>query len=148
MMPPDRASGQAHFRSLLTMVVGQAYVAAGYELEHNPMQWAGGKVRFAKTTDEFTATIDYQVLIYTANEYVAGMPSRFRVMLSRNQPPLSRTLSALVVDDFGVAILPSADYWWEFTDTTSLGKALGEAGHLSIGYGIPWMEGTLKPPNP
>lgn len=150
MMPPDRASGQAHFRSILTMVVGQAYQAAGYDLEHAPIQWVGGKYRFLKKADNATLTMDYQVLIYTANEYVAGMPSRFRVMLTRttnDKAPITRSLNALVVSDFGVAILPEADYWWQFTDTTSLGKALAEAGHLAIGYAIPWLDGTLIPPN-
>jgi hypothetical protein len=27
-----------------------------------------------------------------------------------------------------------------------LGKALAEAGHLVIGYGIPWLAGDLVPP--
>jgi hypothetical protein len=53
----------------------------------------------------------------------------------------------LVVEDFGVNILPSADHWWEFRDTDSLGKTLAESGHLAVGYGIPWLAGELKPPS-
>jgi hypothetical protein len=54
-------------------------------------------------------------------------------------------LSQLVLEDFEVAILPDADYWWNFTETDSLGKALAEAGHLIVGYAIPWLAGDLKP---
>ena len=76
------------------------------------------------------------------------MPSRFRVTLIRKgqSKTTTRTLSQLVVQDFSVAILPSADHWWEFHNTDSLGKALAEAGHLIIGYGIPWLAGDLKLP--
>ena len=49
------------------------------------------------------------------------------------------------VGDFGLAILPSAEHWWLFSDTTSLGNALAEAGHLAVGYGIPWLQGDLSP---
>jgi hypothetical protein len=55
-------------------------------------------------------------------------------------------LSALVVEDFGVAILPSANHWWTFQNTQELGNALAEAGHLTIGYGIPFLAGELSPP--
>ena len=58
-----------------------------------------------------------------------------------------RTLSALVVDDFHVDILPSADHWWTFSNTDDLGRALAEAGHLVIGYGMPWLAGELEPPS-
>lgn len=46
-----------------------------------------------------------------------------------------------VVEDFGVAILPSADHWWQFRDVTGLGRALAEAGYLVVGYGLPWLAG-------
>lgn len=152
----ERREGIEGFRALLVMVVGQAFNAAGYTLEHTPLQWAGGKFRFAKPLSaDLIATIDFQVLIYTETGYAARMPSRFRVTLGRggargafhaHPQHVSRTLAALVVEDFGVPILPSADHWWTFHDTPSLGRALAEAGHLVVGYGMPWLDGTLTPP--
>jgi hypothetical protein len=56
---------------------------------------------------------------------------------------LRRDLSALVVEDFGVAILPSGKHWWTYQDTQTLGHALAEAGHLIVGYGMPWLSGDL-----
>ena len=56
-------------------------------------------------------------------------------------------LSQLVVEDFGVAILPSSDHWWQFSNTDELGKTLAEAGHLVIGYGMPYLSGDLEPPS-
>jgi hypothetical protein len=29
---------------------------------------------------------------------------------------------------------------------TELGRALGEAGSLAVGYGMPWLSGDLTPP--
>ena len=57
-----------------------------------------------------------------------------------------RTLGALVVTDFDVPILPSAEHWWDWRDSVGLGAALAEAGHLLVGYGIPWLAGELEPP--
>jgi hypothetical protein len=140
-------SPQEYFRLLLLTVVGQAFSAAGYELEERPVQWAGGQFRFVKTFDSgLRAVIEYQLLAYADTDFAAGNPSRFRVTLSRGDG-LRRTLSALVVEDFGVAILPSADHWWLFTSTETLGRALGEAGHLVVGYGLPWLAGELTPPS-
>ena len=50
LTPKDqqRQTGQDYFRTLLLTVVGQAFDAAGYYLQHNPLQWAGGKYRFVK----------------------------------------------------------------------------------------------------
>lgn len=152
----DRRAGIDLFRSLLTMVVGQAFTAAGYTLDHTPLQSMGGKFRFSKPLSaDLIAAIDYQVLVYTETGYAARMPSRFRVTLSRgaahgpfaaHPQHITRTLAALVVEDFGVPILPSADHWWTYHDPTALGKALAEAGHLVVGYGMPWLDGTLTPP--
>lgn len=150
-------SPQAYFRVILITVVGQAYTAAGYALEDNPVQWAGGRYRFYKPLDDgLNAFIEYQLLSYVDSEWASGMPSRFRVTLTRTDQPnptmpsehpeyIQRDLSTLVVDDFGVAILPSAGYWWAFRNTDELGKTLAEAGHLVIGYGIPWLAGDLQP---
>jgi hypothetical protein len=137
---------QDYFHTLLLTVIGQAFTAAGYLPEENPMQQAGGLYRFTKAMENgLSATITFQSLIYQDTEWSSGMPSRFRVTLSRSDG-LNRDLSALVVDDFGVAILPSGKHWWSFRDTTSLGHALAEAGHLVIGYGMPYLSGDLLPP--
>lgn len=148
---------QEYFRTLLLTVVGQAFAAADYQLEENPMQWAGGRFRFRKGFGQgLYGFIEFQLLTYTDTEWSSGMPSRFRVTLIRNDQPtantpgsqtMQRTLSALVVEDFGVAILPAADYWWSFRTTEDLGQALAEAGHLIVGYGMPWLAGDLTPPD-
>jgi hypothetical protein len=136
---------QDYFRTLLLTVVGQAFTAAGYVLEDSPMQQAGGFYRFTRTMENgLTAAIIFQSLIYQDTEWSSGMPSRFRVTLSRSDG-IQRDLSTLVVEDFGVAILPAANYWWNFRDTTTLGNSLAEAGHLVIGYGMPWLSGNLVP---
>lgn len=135
---------QDYFRLVMLTVMGQALDAAGYALDERPTQWAGGMFRFLKAFDDGTSgVILIQLLSYTVTEFAESKPSRFRVSLMRGAK--QRTLSALVVDDFGVAILPSADHWWTFKDVSSLGKALAEAGHLIIGYGIPWIAGDLTP---
>lgn len=156
-MVEERQAGQDYFRTLLRTVVGQAFSAAGYQFEETPLQWAGGKYCFVKEFEDRTrALIDFQVLVYSDTMWSAGAPSRFRVQLTRTKDrrgqasgaavSISRSLSQLVVSDFGVKILPSADHWWTYRDTDSLGKALAEAGHLVVGYGIPWLAGDLVPP--
>jgi hypothetical protein len=148
---------QESFRLILLTVMGQALAAAGYTLEERPAQWAGGMFRFKRQmAGGLTAFIEFQLLAYVATDFAEHKPSRFRVTLTRSDPPTPtaesrsgvyarRTLSALVVEDFGVAILPDADYWWTFTDMTTLGKTLAEAGHLLIGFGVPWLAGDLNP---
>lgn len=149
-MLPERRAAQAYFGTLLRTVVGQAFAAAGYRLQEAPLQRAGGKFRFVKTLEDGSrGAIDFQALVYSDSAWSAGAPSRFRVQLTRSQAGdtlASRSLSQLVVADFGVKILPSADHWWTYSDTDSLGKALAEAGHLVIGYGMPWLAGELLPP--
>jgi hypothetical protein len=149
----ESQSPQEFFRLILLTVVGQAYSAAGYVLEQNPIQWGGGQFRFMKTGENGIYTfINYQHLAYAAPN-----PSRFRVSLVRTDKPnpnsisahaafMRKTLSELVVKDFGVAILPAADYWWSYRGVDELGRALAEAGHLAAGYGIPWLAGELHPP--
>lgn len=147
---PVQQSPQEYFRLLLLTVAGQAFTAAGYALEERPIQWAGGQFRFAKALDEGVDTfIEFQLLAFTETMWASRQPSRFRVTLIRSDARAStrRDLSALVVEDFGVAILPSADHWWTFSTTEELGAALAEAGHLIIGYGMPWLVGDLLPPN-
>lgn len=151
----ERQAAQDYFRALLRTVVGQAFAAAGYHFAEEPLQSAGGRYRFAKTfADGGLGWIDFQVLVISDTVWSGGAPSRFRVGLTRwlklaaGQPDrrVSRGLAELVVLDFGVNILPSADHWWSYRDTDSLGKALAEAGHLIVGYGIPWLSGVLLPP--
>lgn len=149
----------AYFRLLLLTVVGQAFTAAGYTLEDNPVQQAGGRFRFSKPLPGgLYGFIEFQLLVYASNEWVSGLPSRFRVMLIRSDQPApyaasdhpqaaQRTLSALVVEDFGVSILPDADHWWTFRGTDEAGRALAEAGYLVVGYGMPWLAGELEPPS-
>lgn len=148
---------QEHFRLMLVTVVGQAFSAAGYTLEERPTQWVGGLFRFVRPLEDgLQAFIEFQFLSYSDTPWAAGNPSRFRVMLTRTdqaapQMPSShprfarRDLSALVVEDFGVGILPSATHWWIFTQTAELGQALAEAGHLVVGFGMPWLSGDLDP---
>lgn len=145
-MTDPHATPQEYFRLLLVTVVGQAYRAAGYLLDERPVQWAGGQFRFVRPLEaDQQHSIDYQLLTYQDTEWSANAPSRFRVTLSRADGA-RRTLSQLVVADFGVAILPSADHWWTFHTTDDLGHALAEAGHLVVGYGMPWLAGDLVPP--
>lgn len=141
---------QEYFRLILLTVVETAFRAAGYELDQNPIQWAGGTYRFMKRLDSgLYAYIAYQNLVYAEPN-----PSRFRVSLIRTDKPnpntfsansgfVRKTLSELVVKDFGVAILPGADHWWVYRNTTELSSGLAEAGHLIAGFGIPWLAGEL-----
>jgi hypothetical protein len=149
---PDTQSPQEYFRLVLLTVVGQAFSAAGYELEDRPMQWSRGLFRFVRPlAGGLRGFIEFQLLHYPQQEM-----GRFRVTLTRTDaanPTLpsshpdfaQRSLAALVVDDFGVAIVPSGDHWWEYHGTAELGHGLGEAGSLAIGYGMPWLSGELKP---
>jgi hypothetical protein len=144
---------QAYFGMLLQTVVGQAFNAAGYKLDGSPTQQAGGRFRYHKLLDNGLNTfIEFQML-----HYIEGRPALFKVTLTRTDQPTpaqasshpqfaQRDLSALVVTDFGVPILPSPDHWWQYSDTTELGNALAEAGHLIVGYGLPWLAGELTPP--
>src|SRR5215216_522891 len=106
----NQQSPQEYFRLILLTVVGQAFGAAGYQLEERPTQWAGGQFRFVKALDGgLYGLIEFQLLYYAENA-----PSRFRVALARsdkaNASPsdhpqyVRRTLSELVVEDFGVQI--------------------------------------------
>ena len=138
-------SPQDYFRMILLTVVEGAFGAAGYRLDERPVQWAGGNFRFVKTLDGGqVGEIEFQHL-----HYAQGGPSRFTVTLQRagggRLPAVRRSLAALVVDDFGVAILPSATHWWRYQNVSELGRALGEAGSLAVAYGIPWLSGELTP---
>jgi len=150
-------SPQEYFRLILLTVVGQAFGAAGYTLEDAPTAWAGGLFRFHKVLtggpyNGLHACIEFQLL-----HYIEGRPARFRVQLIRTDQaaaPMPTThpaaarkrLTALVVTDFAVPIVPSAEHWWSYGDLTELGQTLGEAGSLAIGYGMGWLDGSLTIP--
>lgn len=155
----DKARATEHFRMILITVVGQAFEAAGYQLEESPVKQAGGLFRFTRTLPNgLYGFIEFQLLYLPSSEWSGDLGSRFRVSVVRSDQPNAqtfskhpqyarKTLSELVVNDFGVSILPSADYWWEFSSTEALGKAIAEAGHLAIGYAMPWLAGDLRPPS-
>lgn len=152
-------SAQAYFRLILLTVLGQAFTAAGYALDDDSLQQAGGLFRFCSDLrGGLTGYFEFQLLAYVTTEFAPSQPSRFRVTLTRTDQPAPtlpsahprfarRDLSALVVQDFGVPVLPSAAYWWTYRDIAELGRALAEAGHLIIGFGIPWLSGELPPPH-
>ena len=82
-------------------------------------------------------SLNTQLLAYTDTMWASRSPSRFRVTLTRTDQPsprqpsphadfLQRDLGTLVTQDFGVAIIPGADYWWTFSNTDELGKALAK----------------------
>lgn len=153
-----------NFRMLLQMVLGQALVAAGYELMQNEIKESGGRYIFWKQFSENTPTlqglyafIEFQNLSYVSSEWAPRAASRFTVYLTRSDADLPHLpsldpdfahcmLSELVVRDFSVAILPTAQFWWPYHGRTELCDALSEAGHLLIGYGIPWLDDELTPP--
>ena len=135
----------ASFRLLLLTVLGQALTAAGYALEEDEVSQANGRFRLHHRNFAVDGrAIEFQLLAGVANEWAPQMPSCFRVTLIRANR--RRTLGALVVTDFDVPILPSAEHWWDWRDSVGLGAALAEAGHLLVGYGIPWLAGELEPP--
>lgn len=141
-----------NFLNVLDYVAGKALAAARYSLHANPMHHARGLFRFHKSlADGAVAYIEFQVL-----HYQQGKPSRFCIQLLRNRggldardanapDRLETTLSALLWEDFGLRVLPDPNYWWVFHTDRDLGFAIGEAGKLLFAFGIPWLEGTLKP---
>jgi hypothetical protein len=146
-----------HFRMLLVTVVGGAFSAAGYALEESPTAWSGGLFRFGTQFTDGPHTGLYGFIEFMYLYYSEGRPARFNCTLirtdhevptvpTRHPAAARRDLSALVVLDFGVAILPNPAYWWHVTGTEATGRALGEAGSLAIGYGMPWLNGSLLVP--
>ncbi|MBX3066530.1 MAG: hypothetical protein KF726_26350 [Anaerolineae bacterium] len=151
MTAQTKPTPQAFFGSMVETVLGQALTASGYTLENAPMHQMRGMFRYVKPlADEVNAYAEFQLLYYQ------GSPSRFRVNLLRNKgndargrsgyaDQLEITLSVLLWDVFGVQQLDTAEYWWTFANPQQLGAALMEAGKLLIGFGLPYLEGTLKP---
>ncbi len=146
------AAPQALFGQALQTVAGQALAAAGYALQDNPMHQARGLFRYRKAlADGVSIYVEFQLL-----HYAAGGPSRFRINLLRNTGADARspgqyagkidtTLGRLLWEDFGVRQLSGPEHWWSFNHPVELGHAIAEAGKLLFGFGIPWLEGTLRP---
>src|SRR5258708_14164847 len=140
-------SPQAFFGQVLETVAGQAYAAAGLELEAVAMHQARGLFRYRKGLEEgVTIYVEYQLLHYQ------GGTSRFRVNLLRNKGADARsdagytervdtTLSKLIWDDFGVRQFSGPDHWWGFNNTQELGQGLVEATRLVFGFGVPGLQG-------
>ena len=62
-MLQERQAQQDYFRTLLRTVVGQAFDAAGYQIQIAPLQWAGGKYRFIKAFENgWFGLIDFKCL--------------------------------------------------------------------------------------
>lgn len=127
------------FRQALLTVQGQALEAAGYCLQANPLQWNAGLLRFVRATPQHLLIVDYQLLVHPAH------PARFQPRLARDPGTDAISLPRLVWDVFGVHVLPDADYWWRYEDASALAEALLEAGKLLVGYGLPWLDGSLQP---
>ena len=144
-------SPQAFFGQVLQTVAGQAFEAARFQLEETTMHQARGLFRYRKALESgVTVYVEYQLLHYQ------GGTSRFRVNLLRNVGVDARsdtgylervdtTLSKLIWEDFGVRQLSGPDHWWGFNNSQELGQGLAEATRLAFGFGIPWLEGQLKP---
>jgi len=137
------------FRALLLQGVGQALAASGYHLEESPLHEEGGLFRFRRElAGGGSLVVDYQLLVH------AMLPLRFQVIVQRvaapgaeeSLPPARIGLARLVGEVFGVRVLPAADHWWECPDRRALVDALLESGKLLIGYGLPWLDGSLRPP--
>ena len=150
-MTLNKNTPQEFFGQTLQTVAGQAFAAAGYTLQHNPMHQSRGLFRYVKPLEgDVSVYVEFQLLFYE------GGPSRFRVNLLRNTGADARasanyanrvdtTLSKLLWEDFGVRQFDSPDHWWVFGNPNQLGHALAEAARLVFGFGIPWLEGTLQP---
>src|SRR5258708_21062175 len=150
-MRVDVNTPQALFGQILETVAGQAFQAAGYTLQSNPMHQSRGLFRYRKllsSADNLSVYIEWQLLYYQ------GGPSRFRVNLLRSSGPDARsatesdeametTLTKLVWEGFGVRQLSGPDSWWSFDSHNALGQAIAQAAKLVFGFGIPWLEGTL-----
>lgn len=153
------------FGFYLHLVLGQAIQAAGYDKQTNEINEFSGKYIYCKQFTDATPTlqglyafIEFQNLIYVASEWAPNAVSRFTIFLTRSDSELPYLgsedpdyaqcmLSELVVRDFSVDILPTARHWWLYREHTELCDALAEAGHLLVGYGIPWLDEQLFPPS-
>ncbi len=135
------------FRQGVLTVVGQALDAAGYRLDRAPLAWNSGLFRFRRPVGQGFLIVDYQVLAHPNH------PSRFQTQLARDMlagsrsglPAVRISLPRLLWDEFRVEILPVPDYWWTFSGASDLAEGLLESGKLLAGYGLPWLEGSLRP---
>lgn len=143
------------FRQMLEQVAGQAFAAAGFALQKNPLHHMRGLFRYRKAqTDGWAIYIEWQALAYES-----GGPSRFRVILLRSKGADARSashsasdpaqveiaLSRLIWDSFDIRQYDTPDHWWLFRNPTEMAYAIAEAGKLVFGFGVPWLEGKLQP---
>jgi hypothetical protein len=135
------------FRRMLKTVLGQALEAAGFRLDMTPIQWNAGLFRYRNDAEAAMLLVDFQLLVHPEH------PSRFQVILQRvphegtasGLQPAKVTLPLLLWREFGVRVLPSPDHWWRFYLQSELVNALMESGKLLVGYGLPWLDGSLVP---
>jgi hypothetical protein len=135
------------FQQTLLTVMGQLFDAADYEPTDSPTQHSGGLFRFTRQFDASTQLrVDYQLLPHP--EY----PARFQITLARHPltqppalPPVTITLPRLLWEVFQVQVLPDPDHWWTYRAQAQLADGLLESGKLLAGYGLPWLDGSLKP---
>lgn len=137
------------FHQALLTALGPALHHAGYRLDQTPIRWSGGLFCFRRSYDDvLDLVVSFQLLAHP------DYPARFQVVLARegrsaHQPVLpvvSLSLSRLLWDVFRIQVLPAAEHWWQYRDLAGLGDTLLEAGKLLAGYGLPWLDGTLVPP--
>ncbi len=135
------------FRQGVLTVVGQGLDAGGYRLVRAPLAWNSGLFRFRRPVGQGFLIVDYQVLAHPDH------PSRFQPQLARQLPAGSQSrlpavrisLPRLLWDEFRVDILPAPDFWWPCNGAPELAEGLLESGKLLAGYGLPWLEGSLRP---
>ena len=160
----SNAAANERFGVLLNMVLGQALAAAGYESTSSQLQEAGGKFTYWKRFGPETpilkglyAYIEFQHLPNAPSEWAPEAASRFTIFLTRSDEEQAhllsedpdyarRMLSELIVEDFSVAVLPAARYWWSYQNEAELAQALAAAGRLLVGYGLPWLADEITPP--
>ncbi len=137
------------FRKTLQHVIGEAFDAAGYALEDNPMAQKRGLFRYHKAlAEDQHAFIEFQTLYHPQSDL-----SRFRVSLLKNSVPQARQatpqteahdLAYVIWHIWEVpGVLPADSHWWMYKHATDLAPQLYEAGKLLFGYGVPWLEDTL-----
>lgn len=143
------------FRQAVQTVAGQLLAGAGYQLLEEPLRWSGGQVRFQRDhAVGARLVVAYQLLAHP------DQPGQFQITLARlavaqegapTAPATGlalgeRSLSSLLWHDFGLRLLSGPEHWWRFHDQRALGDGLLESGKLLAGYGLPWLDGSLVPP--
>lgn len=139
-----------YFYLMIRRVCGQAFSAANYILEENPMQQARGLVRFHKQlvnlgVDSY-GFIEWQLVAFEQSPF-----ARFRIQLLRNQgidaravtdydKREERNLAWVIWHHYRARVLPDDDFWWSYRHDAELPHLLASAGKLLFGYGVPYLE--------